>query len=161
MISCESMVWLCLWILVSVPPRQMQYWRNHSVSFIFNILLGFDQPPQSSSCPGGVTWHRLETFSWPFVASSFVFQFFLFFLYHFQEVVHHIRPLTCRMVVLIEAQGPKYGSRGQTQNFLDLEVSAAPHLHHAEPASSAQCDLDPGLAGTPPDCVCDWATREV
>lgn len=67
------------------------------------------------------------------------------------------------MVVLIEARGPKYGSRGQTQNFLDLEVSAAPHLHHAEPASSAQCDLDPGLAGTPPppDLVCDWATREV
>lgn len=84
----------------------------------------------------------------------------------------HSRLLTCRMVVLIEAQGPKHGSRCQTQNFLDLEVSAAPHLRHAEPDGSTQCDLDPRPAGTAPTvCVCvsgpvkqssneRWSTRK-
>lgn len=32
---------------------------------------------------------------------------------------------------------------------MDLEVGAAPHLHHSEPDGSSQCDLDSRRAGTP------------
>lgn len=53
------------------------------------------------------------------------------------------------MIVLVEAQGPKHATRGQTQDPLDLEVSAAPHLRYSVPVSGTQCDLDPRPAGTP------------
>lgn len=56
------------------------------------------------------------------------------------------------MIVLIEAQGPKWAIRGQTQGLLDLEVCAAPHLSHSVSVSGTKCDLDPGPAGTPQYC---------
>lgn len=56
------------------------------------------------------------------------------------------------MIVLIEAHGPEYANRGQTQGLLDMEVSAAPHLSYSVSVSSTQCDLDPRPAGTPQRC---------
>lgn len=101
----------------------------------------------------GVMWHLLETFSWPHVVSKQSSSSPL-------PLPHHSRPLTCRMTALIEAQGPKCGSSAQTQNFLDLEGSAAPHLHHSEPDGSTQCDVAPRPAGIPPT-VCVFASGPV